>query len=713
MTPAAPTPGRPETPSTVGKSLYEQPGISESPELREGELLSGQFEIKKKLGSGGSGAVYLARDVHAGEDVALKVVGTYGQSKEIIQALVAEYNAQKKIGDRRYVVHADRPLVCTHAGVDWVLLPMEPAEKSMRDWLNETAEDRNERLETGLEMLRQACRGVAAIHAAGLVHLDIKPENLLLFRDREAEKKMKKGGKEGPCYLVKVADFGLSRGLAKLAETRPELLADGIGTPAYMAPEQVLAARWKDVGPLADIYGLGLVLYELLDGDLPYSGTAESIRMKKVNPQMKISSPEGPDWLTRAAMACLERDPGARPADAPSVERLISENPEEGAAFAAAAKKNSQSAWEAFLRQYPNSHRNAEAKAKLEEIEAEAKRYWGKWRSELIEDVRDYLKRGKLTVANGALKTLKEHLGLESGSDAQYKELHKELTKKLEEQREKEEIQRRRQQEEEERRQAKEKRRREEEKQREEKERQETEETRQRKADPLAGDEWTEEKTGMEFIWVPGGTFMMGSNSSAHYTDVPVHRVSLDGFWLGKYPVMQTEWQMIMNSNPSNYKEDPRAPVDNVSWEDAQVYIRKLNNMTRSKFRLPTEAEWEYACRAGTTQEREVDFFFVTTEYKAPPVGENEPNEFGLFDMLGNVSEWCQDWYEAYSSNPQNNPTGPPSQSQSGNLRVIRGMFSSTTRGMLSPHDRRAGNGFRLAIDGDASEDNSPDFLPG
>jgi formylglycine-generating enzyme required for sulfatase activity len=165
-------------------------------------------------------------------------------------------------------------------------------------------------------------------------------------------------------------------------------------------------------------------------------------------------------------------------------------------------------------------------------------------------------------------------------------------------------------------------------------------------------------------IRLPGGTFMMGSESDEAFSDErPVHRVTLSGFEIGKYEVTQAEWVSVMGSNPSYFK-GARLPVEKLTWPDVQAYIQKLNEMTGKRYRLPTEAEWEYACRAGTTGDRYGDldsiaWYSGNSGHLTHEVGGKAPNGFGLFDMLGNVYEWCSDCFEPYSPEPVINPKGP------------------------------------------------------
>ena len=225
-------------------------------------------------------------------------------------------------------------------------------------------------------------------------------------------------------------------------------------------------------------------------------------------------------------------------------------------------------------------------------------------------------------------------------------------------------------------------------------------------------DTWTDPVTGMVFVWVEGGCFQMGSDDlEADADELPVHDVCVDGFWLGKYEVTQEQWQSIMGDNPSHFKGDWH-PVEKVSWEDCQAFIQKMNNQGYGEFRLPTEAEWEFAARggiksqgytySGANEPDNVAWFLKNSYARTHHVGEKPPNELGLFDMSGNVWEWCQDWYSNtyYNEISEDNPQGP----DTGFLRVIRGGAWADPSGvprvanrlMLEPEASLFDIGFRL-----------------
>ena len=222
---------------------------------------------------------------------------------------------------------------------------------------------------------------------------------------------------------------------------------------------------------------------------------------------------------------------------------------------------------------------------------------------------------------------------------------------------------------------------------------------------------FTDPITGMIFVYVPAGKFMMGDIfRDGHEDEDPVHEVVLDGFYIGKYPVTQGEWEAVMGDTPS-YKGDDY-PVENVSWDDVQGFIKALisENNDGYRFRLPTEAEWEYAARSGGKREKyagsdDVDavaWYDGNSENTTHPVGKKLPNGLGIYDMSGNVFEWCQDWYGDYPFGSVTNPTGL----SSGSDRVLRGGgWNSIARNCRSafrlrgePGNRYNDLGFRLAF---------------
>ncbi|MEO5357622.1 MAG: formylglycine-generating enzyme family protein [Nitrospirae bacterium YQR-1] len=224
---------------------------------------------------------------------------------------------------------------------------------------------------------------------------------------------------------------------------------------------------------------------------------------------------------------------------------------------------------------------------------------------------------------------------------------------------------------------------------------------------------YTDAVTGMEFVFVKGGCFRMGDIFGDGFPDEkPVHEVCVDDFYIGKYPVTQQQWVTITGGNPSRFQDNDTNPVEQVSWEDAQDFIRELCARSGALYRLPTEAEWEYACRGGGAHERysggnfpDNFAWYDTVSGKKPhPAGIKQPNSLGIYDMSGNVWEWVLDVYarDAYSKHERNNPIhhGP------GRSRVMRGgswydqvkSVRCTNRYYGNPGFRFIDIGFRLVF---------------
>jgi serine/threonine protein kinase len=355
--------------------------------------------------------VYGATDRHLGEDVALKVIPKFGEPEAALRAIRPEYQAVRGLQDgQRHILHIDRPTVCEHSGMDMVLLPMERAEKSFRDWLEETEADPGVegRLEEGLALLRQACRGVEALHEQGLAHMDLKPENLLLMKEGSEPS-------EETEWTVKVADFGLARSLRRGEVLNEEVVAEGVGTPYYMAPEQVLAARQEEVGPKADLYASGIILFELLDGKVPFDGSAERVREKHRRVDPPSVRTEVPGRLEELAHRCLTKERGDRPPSAGAIrEELTMETSEERAAFEQAREADTIDAWTGFIESYPEGWRTPEAEERLDELKREAKREeWVAEGERLAEKAESALEEVEFDPSADApgIKTAEEALG--------------------------------------------------------------------------------------------------------------------------------------------------------------------------------------------------------------------------------------------------------------------------------------------------------------
>jgi formylglycine-generating enzyme required for sulfatase activity len=224
------------------------------------------------------------------------------------------------------------------------------------------------------------------------------------------------------------------------------------------------------------------------------------------------------------------------------------------------------------------------------------------------------------------------------------------------------------------------------------------------------------QKLENNMIQVEGGTFTMGctseQGSDCNDDENPAHQVTVSSFRMGKYEVTQAEWEAVVGSNPSNFQNCPDCPVENVSWNDVLVFIQILNNATGSNYRLPTEAEWEFAARGGNRSSGKkysgsndingAGWYEGNSGSRTHRVGQKQANELGLYDINGNVWEWCSDWYSSdyYSNSPGNNPRGP----SAGANRVLRGgcWYYNAGRCRVSgrdgyaPGDRGGIIGFRL-----------------
>lgn len=225
----------------------------------------------------------------------------------------------------------------------------------------------------------------------------------------------------------------------------------------------------------------------------------------------------------------------------------------------------------------------------------------------------------------------------------------------------------------------------------------------------------TNNPSEIEMIFVEEGTFQMGSDENDEYAErmeKPKHEVFVSDFQIGKYEVSQRLWENVMGTNPSQIKGDS-LPVTNVSWNDVQEFIKRLNKMTKKKYRLPTEAEWEYAARGGNQSQGfifigsnnsdSVAWHFDNSDKMLHEIGLKQPNELGIYDMGGNIQEWVNDWYDGYSNDSQINPTGPKSSKigkilRGGSYAMLPEYGRPAWRCVSNPNFRSPFIGFRLAM---------------
>jgi serine/threonine protein kinase len=593
----------------------------------------GKYRILQVLGHGGMGVVFQAEDPLLGRLVALKaMLPEMALHSGMKERFLREAKAAAAVEHDHIIpiheVNEDR-------GVPFLAMPYLQGA-SLESWLRQGNAPTERQT---LKLAREIARGLAAAHRRGLIHRDVKPANLWL--DGAA------GGR------VKILDFGLARlaGEQNLTQTGAIL-----GTPSYMAPEQ---ARGEKVDARADLFSLGVVLYRLCTGELPFKGndTLSVLTALAVdNPAPPhIVKPSVSRPLSDVVMNLLEKDPARRPCTAEEVlealQRLESESPRQektGSEKEATSDSSPGQADRGASRPAPRRRRLA-----------------------LLVGVLALL-TGMIGVAGWAVTGRASKHGGE-GTDQPW-------------------------------------------------------DGKTAGKHPLAAPEkgWPREienGIGMKLVRIPPGAFTMGSppGEEGHDNDEGQHEVKITReFWLGVHEVTQKQFKAVMGYNPSFFSRDGKGkegvaygwkpaggkdkapadtkdfPVENVSWEEAREFCAKLSNRAEEKrrgrkYRLPSEAEWEYACRGGAPFYQVFHFgaslssrqanFDVNHPYGGPAretplnrpcnVGSYAKNRFGLFDMHGNVYEWCEDWYGAdyYGKGPPSDPPGP----SEGVVRVFRG----------------------------------------
>jgi formylglycine-generating enzyme required for sulfatase activity len=564
-----------------------------------GETLDGKYRIDALVGVGGFGAVYSAWHLGLDRQVAYKILQPQvaQRSPEAVGLFEGEAKTAAKLQHENIVTIHDAGRTMddiSYIAMEWLEGRPLDEELAARGRLT---------FERMAVILRQVAAALAFAHAHRTVHRDLKPSNVMLVRRLD-------GGEQ-----VKVVDFGIAK---VLSSTAASTISRSIGTPAYASPEQ-----WKSGAQIdgrADIYALGVMLFEMLTGRLPFNAKSieELIRLKLTVPPPSLRSllPDAPAALDDLLRAMMDIDPNRRPQKVADVPALF----------------------EAACKPLPNVDPDllqattvAEATEKLRQPEVQ--RIVEQPGLKLVIALPSGVPLGALRSAPITTATVE--------ADGRV--------------------------------------------------------TRQQ-AGPI---QFYQEALGggvkLEMVAVPGGRFQMGSpgSESGRGDDEIQHWVRVSDFWIGRYEVTQGQWKAVMGSLPPNmadlgneFKGDD-LPVVRVSWEEAQEFIKKLNaRLNSANYRLPREAEWEFAARAG----KPTPFGFganITPEivnydgeypygnaakgkYQGHPVAVGSlgvANAFGLFDMHGNVWEWCEDWYGPYPTTEATDPTGP----SYGSYRVFRG----------------------------------------
>jgi len=579
--------------------------LIESREWPPGAIIRNKYRILGKIGQGGMGIVYKAEHLALEEVRALKVMDPQlARDPRFVKRFRQEAKVTRQLRHANIVQVDD----LDQAEDGSLFIAMEYIEGvSVRGLLASLRGPLP--IERALGIARGVAEALATAHALGVIHRDIKPDNILLRRDAL--------GRESP----KVLDFGI----VALKESTATVSSRVLLTPQYAAPEQWRGVKGRDLDGRVDLYALGLTLYEMLTGRLPFDAESSEQWMQA---HLSQGPPPASQWNPALAGTGLDELLG----------RLLAKDPTERFPTAEALSDEirlleAKCCWGQPTVVRPAAPLPVESPAPAvtpgprpppapdTSLQVELA-FWNSIRDsgvgELFEEYLKKFPQGQFVAI--ARARIKEPTVPRPAVMPDLPPRPAVVTPP--------------------------------------------------RAEPKAGHLWRSPSTGMELVYIPAGEFDMGSE---HWSDQgPVHRKA---FWMGKCPVTQAEWEAVMGNNPSHFKGANR-PVETVSWEMAQEFLKKLSGKGEGRYRLPTEAEWEYAARAGTTGRYGGDLDAMAwhrgnSGNQTHPVGEKQANAWGLYDMHGNVWEWCQDWYDKdyYRNSPNTDPTGP----SSGSVRVLRG----------------------------------------
>ena len=616
-------------------------------ELRENILFADRYRLLRLLGRGGFSEVWLASDEKTGLRVAVKVYAPgSGLDEDGVRLFTEELSIVYNLNHSNLLKphHFDE---C--GGCPYLVLPYCERGSSQRLIGRLTEEE-------AWRFLHDVSAGLEYLHAKEppVIHQDIKPDNVLLDASG----------------TFMITDFGIStRARSTLRRSVSHAEHSG-GTMEYMGPERF----GEKPAPIkaSDIWSLGATLFELLTGSVPFVQLGGILQMNGA----LLPAIEGPwsERLKEVVRACLSKDPWDRPTAHVLREYVESfwrgENPE--------LKKTGEG-------QYPRP----------QEVPAVPQRSHWKW----IGFVCILLICG-FGIGYYFSRPVKSGIGIPKVEGEVRQTEERRILNENEERLQGEE-----------------------ESFYEPAEREVLKPTKGQVAKNGLLINWSSSVTPKQkevlsrlvgnMVQVEGGSFQMGGTSeqgSDVYSDEkPVHEVTLSDYYMGKYEVRQSEWEAVMGSNPSRFK-GADLPVERVSWEDCHEFIGRLNALTGLNFKLPTEAQWEYAARGGRLSKGykysgsnnlgEVGWYGSNSGNCTHRVGEKQPNELGLYDMSGNVREWCEDWYGDYRITSQRDPLGAASGSgrvrRDGGWNIGAGDCRVSLRLSTLPDFRGSYLGFRL-----------------
>ena len=705
-------------------------------ELKTGaSLQGGKYKIEKVLGKGGFGITYLAYQQGLNRHVAVKefFMSDYCNREETTCAVsipsvgsreMVEKYKSKFVKEAQTIAELDNPhivpiydvfeengtayYVMKHIG-GGSLSSLVKKGKAMP-------------VDIALKYVRQVAEALAYCHERNIAHLDVKPGNILI--------------QDGVAVLI---DFGISK---HYNEDGDQTSSTPIGISKGYAPlEQYKKGGVTTFSPVTDIYSLGAVLFRLVTGQTPPD--ADEVNEEGL-PEFPSDIPQYVQDAITAAMQPKKKDRPQSVDDLlamlvePTVEDVDEDDSEDteveesedtevtddvdpsevktvvprnkkllygvaGGLLAAVAvvlcillgidNSEKRKAAESDQTQYLSLISSADSLSRNESSLPEAMALYDS--AAVFETQYAGTRFSALFDQNALSSSSRVQSQIDSIAKVRQQETEEKLRQELaaaeqarleREQAEKERLERER------------------------KEREEAE----RKRRETGYSNGILKVNGIEYpmVYVSGGSFMMGSDDSeADSDEKPVHRVTLSSYRIGKYEVTQELWEAVMGSNPSRFKGS-RRPVEMVSWDDCQTFIRKLNSLTGQTFKLPTEAQWEFAARGGNSSNGykysgsnyidNVARYYGNSGGKTHDVGTKSPNELGVYDMSGNVYEWCRDWKGTYSSSSQVDPEGP----STGSYRVYRGgswcSFAGrcrvSNRIYYSPDNRYFDLGLRLCL---------------